>query len=183
MIEIRLGDRYAKSIYDLAMERKEVEKVRQDFQLIDKVCGQNPDFRNLLASPIVNTGKKQTIISLIFKDKLSVLTENLVQIIVRKKREMYLPDIAQRYLDLYDRRNNITRGTIISATKLEAAQKQAIVDLVKQELKTDFQVVEKVDPELIGGFKLFVGDRLFDGSIASRLRDLQQQFLNNPYVK
>lgn len=183
MIEIRLGDRYAKSIYDLAMERKEVEKVRQDFQLIDKVCEQNPDFRNLLSSPIVNTGKKQTIISLIFKDKLSVLTENLVQIIVRKKRERYLPDIAQRYLDLYDRRNNITRGTIISATKLEAAQKQAIVDLVKQELKTDFQVVEKVDPELIGGFKLFVGDRLFDGSIASRLRDLQQQFLNNPYVK
>jgi len=183
MIEIRLGDRYAKSIYELAEERKEVEQVRDDFTLINQVCEQNRDFRLLLASPIVSTGKKKTILKAIFEGKLSEMTDHLVDIIVRKKREKYLPDIAQRFLALYDKRKNITRGTIVSATQLEPAQRQAIIDLVKQELHTDFQLTEEVDPELIGGFTLRIGDRLFDGSIAARLRDLQQQFKNNPYVK
>ncbi len=183
MIEIRLGDRYAKSIYELAVELKQVDAVRDDFILIDSVCMQNRDFRLLLSSPIVHVGKKKAIIRQIFEGKLSEVTANLLEIILRKHREKYLHDIAQRYLALYDKRHNIIRGKIVSATPLQPEQRQAIIDLVKSELKTDFRLTEEVDPELIGGFRLLVGDRLFDGSIATRLRELQQEFKNNPYVK
>lgn len=183
MIEIRLGDRYAKSILELAEERKEVEKVREDFELIEKVCSSNPDFVNMLKSPIISASKKEAILGEVFKGKFSPITENLVQIIVRKRREKYLRDIAVRFLALYDLSHNITRGVLVSATPLSDAQKKAIVSLVEKELTTKFELTEQVDPELIGGFKLRVGDKLFDGSIAARLRDLNQEFLNNPYVK
>lgn len=183
MIEIRLGDRYAKSILELAEERKEVEKVREDFQLIASVCKANPDFVLMLKSPLINAGKKQTIINEIFAGKLSPITANLVEIVVRKHREGYLNDIALRFLALYDRSHQITRGVLTSAAPISKDQLEKIRSIVESELKTTFKLEQKVDPELIGGFTLHVGDKLFDGSIATRLRELKQEFLNNPYVK
>ena len=67
MIEIKLGDRYANSILVLAQERGQVERVREDFQLIQRVCKSNPDFVNMLESPLIKGDKKQSILNEIFK--------------------------------------------------------------------------------------------------------------------
>lgn len=183
MIEIKLGDRYAKSILQLSEERKEVEVVHKDFELIEATCDGNPDFLNMLRSPLISSDKKQRILDLVFKGRLSEMTNKLIEIIVRKKRERYLYDIAVRFGELYDQTHNITRGVLTSAAPLSDAQRQTILEMVEKQLGTSFKMEEKIDPELIGGFSLKVGDLLFDGSTAARLRDLKQEFLNNPYVK
>ncbi|HHG83306.1 MAG TPA: ATP synthase F1 subunit delta [Bacteroidetes bacterium] len=183
MIEIKLGDRYAKSIIGLAKERGEVEAVRNDFLLIKGVCESNQDFINMLKSPLINTGKKQVIMKEIFGGKLSEITSNFVEIVVRRKREAYLPDIATRFLFQYDLFKHITRGTVTSAAPLSETQRKVVTDLVAKESGSDFILTEKIDPELIGGFTLRIGDFLYDGSLSSRLRDLKQEFDNNPYVK
>ncbi|MEM7038449.1 MAG: ATP synthase F1 subunit delta [Bacteroidota bacterium] len=183
MIEISLGDRYAKSILELATERGEVDKVQKDFILIESVCKSSPDFARMLKSPLIRADKKQAIIDEVFGGKLSEITKNLVQIVVRKKREMYLYDIAVRYLALYDAKMNITRGVLISATKMSGQQIDAIKKIVEKEFSTTFEMEEAVDPALIGGFRLRIGDRLFDGSVSTKLRELKQEFENNPYVK
>ena len=183
MIEIKLGDRYAKSILQLAEERKEVERIHKDFELIEATCKSNQDFLGMLRSPLISSGKKQKIIDLVFKDKLAEMTKQLIQIIVRKKRERYLYDISVRFGELYDRTHNITRGVLTSAAPLPEEQRNTIKKMVESQLKTTFRMEEKVDPALIGGFTLKVGDLLFDGSTNARLRDLKKEFLNNPYVK
>ena len=183
MIEIKLGDRYAKSILLLAEKRNEVEQVREDFEMIESICNTNPDFLNMLRSPLVSISKKQRILDLIFKDKLAELTTHLIEIIVRKHRERYLYDIAVRFGELYDKTHNITRGVLTSAAPLSDEQRKTIKDLVEKQLQTTFKMEEKIDPELIGGFTLKVGDLLFDGSTYARLRDLKKEFLSNPYVK
>lgn len=183
MIEIRLGDRYAKSIIDLAREKGEIEAVRNDFAYIRDLCKQSPDFLNMLKSPLINTYKKEVIIQKVLGGKLSAITTNLVDIIVRKKREGYLPDIAERYLAQYDAEKNVTRGVLISAAPLSEDQKARIRAIVERDLKTSFIVEEKIDPSLIGGFVLRIGDKLFDGSVSYNLRQLKQEFEKNPYIK
>lgn len=183
MIEIRLGDRYAKSIIELAKEKGQLEEVRNDFQYIHDLCTKSRDFLNMLESPLINSGKKQKILDKILGGKLSVITTNLIQIIVRKRREGYLDDIAIRFLHQYDKEKNITRGVITSATPLSEAQKNQIKSIVEKDLNTTFKMEEKIDPELIGGFVLRVGDHLFDGSVAYNLRQLKQEFAKNPYIK
>jgi F-type H+-transporting ATPase subunit delta len=183
MIEIRLGDRYAKSIIDLARERGEIEAVRNDFAYIRDLCKQSPDFLNMLKSPLINTYKKEVVIQKVLGGKLSAITANLVDIIVRKKREGYLPDIAERYLVQYDTEKNVTRGVLTSAAPLSEDQKARIRTIVERDLKTTFIVEEKIDPSLIGGFVLRIGDKLFDGSVAYNLRQLKQEFEKNPYIK
>ena len=183
MIEIRLGTRYAKSILDLAIERGELEQVKADFDLIQETCDQSPDFELMLKSPLINAGKKQTIIDLTIGKHFSEITKNLVQIIVRKKREAYLPDITDRFLFLYDKEKNITRGSLTSAQTLSDEVRKQIVSMVEKDLGTNFILDEKVDPELIGGFVLRIGDKLYDGSVATGLRKLRQDFERNPYIK
>lgn len=183
MIEIRLGDRYAKSIFDLATERGEVESVRADFDLFTAVCQSNPDFVIMLRSPVIPADKKQNILNAVFGKKLSVITSTLIEIIVRKRREKYLPDIANRFNVMYDTSQNIIRGVITSATPLSEAQRASIRALVEKELNTQFVMEEKLDESLIGGFSLRVGDYLHDGSVASTLRKLSQEFDKNPYIK
>ncbi len=183
MIEIKLGNRYAKSILRLSEERNEVELVHKDFDLIEATCNSNPDFLSMLRSPLISSEKKQRILNMVFKGRLSEMTQHLIEIIVRKKRERYLYDIAVSYGELYDKSHNITRGVLTSASPLSDAQRKTILEMVEKQMSTSFKMEEKVDPELIGGFSLKVGDLLFDGSIATRLRDLKKEFLNNPYVK
>jgi F-type H+-transporting ATPase subunit delta len=183
MIEIKLGDRYANSILVLAQERGQVERVREDFQLIQRVCHSNPDFVNMLESPLIKGDKKQKILNEIFKDSFCDITQTLIEIIVRKKREGYLDDIAERYLFQYDLMSNITRGELRSAALLSDAQVAKIKKMVEDVLKTQFEIVQIVDPELIGGFVLNIGDKQFDASVAARLRALKYEFDSNPYVK
>jgi F-type H+-transporting ATPase subunit delta len=183
MIEIKLGDRYANSILVLAQERGQVERVREDFQMIHNVCQSNPDFVNMLESPLIMSDKKQAIIDSIFKGKFSDITASLIEIIVRKKREGYLDDIAERFLFQYDRLHNITRGVLRSAAPLTKEQLAKIKQMVEAEFKTTFEIEEKIDTSLIGGFVLNIGDRQVDASISARLRALKQEFDSNPYVK
>lgn len=183
MIEIKLGDRYANSILVLAQERGQVERVRDDFQLIQQTCRKNPDFRRMLESPLINSDKKQNILDALFKGKFCDITDSLIEIIIRKKREGYLDDIAERYLYQYDRLHNITRGVLRSATPLSEAQIAKVRQLVEAHFKTTFEIEQVIDPSLIGGFVLNIGDRQFDASIATRLRALKQEFDSNPYVK
>lgn len=183
MIEIKLGDRYAKSILVLAQERGQLDRVRDDFQRIHAVCESNPDFVNMLESPLILSDKKQKIMDLVFGDRFCDITRTLVEIIIRKKREGYLDDIAERFLYQYDRIHNVTRGVLRSAAPLSNEQREKIRQLVEKEFKTKLEIVEVIEPELIGGFILDVGDRQFDASLATRLRALKQEFDSNPYVK
>lgn len=183
MIEIRLGDRYAKSIIDLALERGELDAVRNDFAYIRALCKQSPDFVAMLKSPLINSTKKDKIIKAVLGGKLSKMTEMLVEIIVRKKREGYLPDIANRFFVQHDLEKNVTRGILTSAAPLSEELIARINVIVERDLKTTFKVEEKIDPDLIGGFVLRVGDNLFDGSVSYNLRQLKQEFEKNPYIK
>ena len=183
MIEIKLGDRYANSILVLAQERGQVERVREDFQIIQRVCRSNPDFVNMLESPLIKSDKKQSILDLIFKDQFCDITSNLIEIIVRKKREAHLDDIANRYLFQYDKLHNITRGELRSAYPMTETQVAAVKQLVEREMNTSFEIVQVIDDSLIGGFVLNIGDKQYDASISARLRALKFEFDSNPYVK
>jgi F-type H+-transporting ATPase subunit delta len=183
MIEIRLGDRYAKSILGLAIERGVVDEIRRDFLKIESICNSNPDFVQMLKSPIINSDKKRAVLAALFDNGSHEITKLFLNILVTKKREGFLRDVAMRFLSQYDLYRNITRGQLVSAAPLSAAQKASIMQVVASELKTTFELEEKIDPELVGGFTLRVGDLLFDASISARLRKLSQEFSKNPYVK
>lgn len=183
MVEDRIGRRYAKSVFGLAQEKGMLDEVQADMALISSVITENRDLTSLLNSPIVNSGTKETILSQIFKGHLKgKLSSLLIDMLVRKGREMYLLHVANAFLELYDAHKGIARGVLTAAVEMDAAQ----VDRIKSELskKTglQFEITTEVDPDLIGGFTLKMGDNLFDGSVSGSLRRVKQAFQRNYYT-
>ena len=171
-----VASRYAKSIIDLAVEKNQLEAVRNDMQLITKVCSQNAEFITLLDSPVVKIDKKQAIFKVIFDGKVSPITLSFLNLIALKRRESNVNAIAKEFDEQYKLRLNITSAVVTSAIALDEKLKGDILNLVKQTTTGTVELTQKVDSSLIGGFVLTINDRQIDQSVKRKLNDLRKNF-------
>lgn len=176
MVEDRIGYRYAKSAFSLAQEQKDLDNVHTDMKMISDLCQENTEFVGMLQSPIIGGTKKQEVLNVIFDGKYQTkLVPLLIEMIVKKGREAFLPNVVHSFIEMYDEAKGILRGVLTSAVELP----KATIAEIKANLETSsgksFEFTTEVNPELIGGFTLKVGDTLFDGSIEASLRRLKQE--------
>lgn len=179
----RLAGRYAKSLLDLATELNQVNIIHGDMKLLQGICKSNRDFTLLLRSPIVKPSIKSKIIDSVIGGKINATTSSFIQLLVRKGRESYLPEIAEAFIEQYNKLNNIYRVKLTTATPVGEDVKNDIVSRIKAE--TPMQNIEletAVKEDLIGGFVLEMQDMLVDASILRDLKDIKKQFLDNQYI-
>lgn len=179
----RLATRYAKSLIDLAIEKGQLEQVFADMQWLNAVCRSNRDFVNLLRSPIIKGDTKKKILDAITTGHISEITNGFTRLLITKGRESNLPEISSAFISSYKEKKNINTIQLTTAMPVTDKVRNAIIDQVKK--TAGFQNVEleeKVDPDLIGGFVLQVGDKLVDASIAYDLRAIAKQFENNDFI-
>ena len=179
----RLAGRYAKSLLDLATELNQVNLIHGDMKLLQGICKSNRDFTLLLRSPIVKPSIKSKIIDSVIGSKINATTSSFIQLLVRKGRESYLPEIAEAFIEQYNKLNNIYRVKLTTATPVGEDVKNDIVSRIKAE--TPMQNIEletTVKEDLIGGFVLEMQDMLVDASILRDLKDIKKQFLDNQYI-
>lgn len=178
-----LGSRYAKSLLTLAIETNVLEQVKDDMAMIQNVCQQNRDFRMLLNSPIIKTDKKQAILKELFASSVNKMTIAFLNIITFKRREHYLEEIARQFVLQYNIYKGIEVATVTTAFKIDDTLRQQVLKLVKNSSDSTIELVEKIDKNVLGGFVLKVGDKQYDASLSSKIRELKQEFAKNLYVK
>lgn len=184
MAESRAASRYVKSLLGLAVDQKALEEVHRDMLFFSETVAKSRPLVVLLQNPIIKHHIKLTVLKKIFQGKVHPLTMSFFEIIVRKNREPILTDIAREFHNAYNAYNGIGRATVVTAVPLDAAMRSEFEALVlKYSDKKKIELLEKVDPALIGGFVLNVGDRQVDASIRSKIKTLQVQFTQNPYIK
>ncbi len=182
MIVTTLNRRYAKSILELANEQNKLEEVRRDMALIAKVIDSSRDLKVLLKSPVVHADKKQSILTEIFGNQLGELSNAFISIILRKGREAELEGIAIGFQNLYNVYKGIEEATITTANELTTQQHDEIVAKLKAVTGSQIEIKQIVDPSIIGGIKIRVGDKQYNGSIAYQLAQLKLQFKDNAYI-
>jgi len=180
----RIASRYAKSLIDLAEEKGQLEEVLKDIESFQKAA-KNRDLYLLMKSPIINSSKKQQVFSAIFDGKLTELTSAFFKIILNKGREAHLPEIADEFVDQYKKLKQISSVKLITATPLTEETIAKIKEKLVGSEVTDAHVELEtaVNPDLLGGFVLEFGDRLYDASVAHKLEQLKKEFTKNEYVK
>ncbi len=183
MIETKVAKRYAKSLIDLSRETGVIDAAGADMKLFVAVCEQNRDLSLLLANPIIHADKKLNILKKVFDGKMNTLSISFFDIITRKGREAYLEGIAKEFVQRYKNYKGIQTAVITSAVGLDDKLRSEVYRLVKESVKSEVELIEKVDKNLIGGFVLRMDDKQYDASIASELRKLTKEFAGNPYVR
>lgn len=165
------GNRYAKSLLALAVEQDQLEVVYNDMLLIGTTIKESRDLTVLLNNPVVKADKKFSVLIAIFGTKIGATTTKFLQLVSTRKREALLEDIAFAFVDLYKKEKNIIVAEITSAIKLDEVQKQNIIKLLKTDATVE--IIEKIDPSIIGGFIVRVDDKQIDASILREFSDIR----------
>ncbi|MBK7882828.1 MAG: ATP synthase F1 subunit delta [Chitinophagaceae bacterium] len=179
----RLATRYAKSLIDLATELNQLDAISTDMKWLHKICKTNPDFVAVLRSPIIKADKKEKIIQAVINDRVNQTTASFIHLLVKKGREISLPEIANAYITQFNTLQNIYQVKISTAIPVTDEMRDVIVEKVKTASPDKrFELETVVNEDLIGGFVLETDGKLVDASILRDLNDIKKQFLNNDYI-
>lgn len=170
--------RYAKAFFSSAKEKNMLDSLKTDMKLVDQVSNTAKDFILLLESPIVKTSKKIELVSEIFKGKIDDLTLKFLQLIAKNKREAYIPGIARNFLDLVKKDQNIKSAMVTTATEIAPATIKKIEAVLGSELHAQIELSAQVNPDIVGGMILRIGDKQYDASIATQLKNIKQELLD-----
>jgi F-type H+-transporting ATPase subunit delta len=166
---------YAGAFLD-ALPPGEVESTLEEFQsFVDDVLASNPDFSRLLTSATLGCDHKLGLLDRVLSGRASPLFTNFLRVLARHERLDLLPSILQQAGLQFELRSGRKRVQVTSAVPLSGDDLQQIE---KQLLATfPFQPVLEpaVDPSLLGGLRIRVGDTVYDGSLRARLKQLRQR--------
>jgi F-type H+-transporting ATPase subunit delta len=183
MRDIKVASRYAKSLLKIAIEENSLADIHNDMVLVNDVCINNKELRLLFHSPIIKSDKKTAIMNEIFGGKISKISNSFIAIIISKKRESLIGDIASSFIETYKTHKNIKTAQVTSAIPLSKDQKDKVIAILKSSNNTESVDLEEiVDPAIIGGMIVRVGDKQVDESIKRKLTNLEMEFDDNLYI-
>jgi len=179
----RVAHRYAKALFDLALELNQLEEVKKDVDQLSFV--QNAELNRALFSPVIKNTKKVTIFNAVFGAHIGNLTKSFFNLVFDKGREVVFREI----IEAFDNEYRIYKGIEI----IQITTAEPISDGVKDDLTRQFQehplfagktvsMKSKVDPAIIGGFVAETSHQLYDASIRNDLALIKKQFVENMYV-
>ena len=166
--------RYAKALIDLADEAKALNRVEKDLDVIAAAFAESEDLRRLADSPVFATEDKVKALAAIAKSaKLSPLTQQFIGTVAANRRAGDLPSIIRAFKELVALRRGSQVAKVTSASKLTQAQLTQLKSRLKAETGKTVEVETSVDPDLLGGFVVKFGSRLYDASLKTKLEDLR----------
>ncbi|MCE3295322.1 MAG: synthase subunit delta [Crocinitomicaceae bacterium] len=166
------ASRYAKALLELAIEQNKTEVVSRDMRRFTEAFRETREFQLFLDSPVINADKKNAILNEVFPG-FDMLTRSFIELLVRKGRENALGQIADSFDAQLKSHLGIIPVTLISAQALDEATKKTILSKLEKSLNGKLELEEKIDPSLIGGFIVKMGDTQIDASVSNKLKNLK----------
>jgi len=171
---LRVSKRYAKALLSLAIENNILDEAYQDMKLVKQVFSYDKELKIVLKSPIIREGKKQGILSRIFEGKVHPLIMHYMRIIARKRRASLLDGISSQFINVYKAHLNIEPVNVTTAFPVDHSLREKVLAVAHKLTTKTIEFQEKVDPEIIGGFILDLGDRRYDASIKRKLSEFRK---------
>jgi F-type H+-transporting ATPase subunit delta len=165
---------YANALADIAMTQGAAEPAMQQLLGFGALYAVSAELRNFLASPAVPAEAKHRVIEkLLARVGGSKIVRNFLFVVVDHQRSHVLPEIIAGFQEVIRERQGITEAQISSAVELNAAQKKEMASTLERLTGKRVEANFLLDPGLLGGAVVRVGDTVYDGSLRSRLNELR----------
>lgn len=174
-----LNKRYARALLSLAVENNILERSYRDMQGIYEVFKNNKSLGILFKSPVIRVSKKQNIVSQLFKNKVHPLILRYMLIIVRKQRGNLLEGISNAYLRVYKDYLGIEQVKLTTAVPVDDTVRARALEAARKITPHEIEFEESVDPDIIGGFILNLGDKQFNASVKHRMQRIRKHLQNH----
>ncbi len=174
MMNETLARRYAQAVFQLANERGAVQRAGKDLHtLADAVYGE-PAAKEFFLSPIIDRKEKIRLFAVALSGKADEIALNTLLLLVRKRRESLLPQLVRQFDALAQQARGAEPLLITSARELSKEELRSMTARLERVYGKTFEVKQRVDPKLIGGVRVTMGDQRVDGSIEGRLQELSR---------
>lgn len=168
-----VGKLYAQALFELSLESESLENVCSELKQCREIFDENPQLVKLLSSPVILKTEKHEVINKIFRRKRN--GSRLYLSGYGKNRISYFGKITDAFIEHYNQHNNITEMTVITSIPLKPDLKARLIKKLEQKSGKTVKLNEKVDPSIIGGIILRMGNSQIDNSIKGRLDAVAQQ--------
>ena len=169
-----VAERYAKAIFELAVEEQQVEAIYADALELASVCRENREFVLVLRSPVISEEKKEKILKDLFGKRFHQITLQFLLLLVRKNREVFIPEIAQNLIELYKDYKHILTVSLTMAVPASEAIQNKVKEVIKDYTQWKIDLVQEIDSDIIGGFILNWSDMQYDASIRYQIERLRR---------
>ena len=169
-----LADRYATALFELALERGEIEAIERDLDAIRTLVRGSDDLRRVVRSlTLSRTEQAKALDAVLERLGTSQYVRNFVALLARNRRVFLLDDmIAAFQAKLAEHRGEVS-AEVTSAVPLKPAHVEAVNEALRAIVGRDVALEARVDPALIGGLTVRVGSRMLDNSLRTKLQNLE----------
>jgi F-type H+-transporting ATPase subunit delta len=173
----RAAIRYAKAILETAVSTGKANQVNDDMKSIINAVNSSADLKDFLASPIITSEVKMNVLSEIF-GSVQADTKSLFRLLQENKRFEILEAIATQFNAQFDEMNGVEVAKVTTAFPITADLEAKILAKATSISTKKITIQNTVDPSIIGGFILRIGDKQYNASVSNRLQELKREFSN-----
>jgi F-type H+-transporting ATPase subunit delta len=178
MSNTMVAKRYASALFQIANEQQILGQVEEDLRVVKEVLEYNPDLKAVLKSSKLTIDKKKEIVKNAFAS-VNVYVLNTVLILIDRHREDQIAEVTDQFLELANEAMGIAEAEVYSARELTDAERDALSATFAAKIgKKSLRIENIVDSNLLGGIRLRIGNRIYDGSLRGKLDRLERNLLS-----
>lgn len=182
MKEAKPALRYAKAILNLAKETGNESLVNDNMKLVVSTIAESADLDAMLKSPIIKAADKRKVLAALFGDKVDNIVKGLFNLLEENKRMIMLESVAKQYSIIYDYHKSMQVAKVTTAVALSKELEDKIQAKIVALTGNNASIENIVNPDILGGFILRVGDVQYDASISNQFNELRREFDNSHYI-
>lgn len=169
-----VAKRYAKALFELAQQQGVVSEVEDQLKLVANALNQEPEVEKFLTFPGISAEKKIEVLKGALSDRLSALVLHTVELLIVRGRQDVIADVYEAYTKIAGEALGQTHATVTSAKALTVDELAEVTAQFEKLTGKKIVAHTDVEPSLLGGVQVRIGDRLYDGSLSGKLERLQK---------
>jgi F-type H+-transporting ATPase subunit delta len=177
MMQSALAHKYSRALFDVALEEGRLDTVAAEMDSLYRLREEDPTFLNFLLSPEVQHDQKQRFIDAVFRPRVSSLVVNFLRLLVEKARMGVLPEMCREFQQLVEEHQGRLRAQVQTPARLSSDQESRLKTELDRITGKDVILEKRIEPSLLGGVVVFVGNKVIDGSLRRGLGQMREALL------
>lgn len=178
MRNIRVAKRYARSLFEVALDAHALEDVKASIELFTSAFNASAALRALLRNPVIPAVRKDAALEAIFAGRVHPIVRAFFKLVCLKGRENLLDQIAEQFIVLYNEHSGIVTARVTAAIELSVELQRRVEEFIAERFGGKPVVEYFVDPSIIGGLIICCNDIRLDASIAGQLARMRRYLLS-----
>ncbi|MDR6723247.1 F-type H+-transporting ATPase subunit delta [Paenibacillus amylolyticus] len=171
-----VAKRYARALFEVALQQQQVLEVEEELRVVVTALAGDADIEKFIVSPNISNEAKQNVLHSSLDGKVSEPVLRTILLLIERGRVELLEDLLNDYRKIQGESLGIADARVYSTYALNDEEKEAVAREFGGRVNKKIRIENIVDPTLLGGLKVAIGDTIYDGSLAGKLERLEQSF-------